>query len=135
VISFVAHHLLHLIITFYASIFVTAFNLEKTVWSLEAILLQYKINNIMTKLAAIVPALFALGSSAPVSVSSDAAARARLISDLGDRRSIGFGVQRLQRHKKGKLQQDACAGIQELRFKDAVLDNFAPVFTLAHLIA
>jgi hypothetical protein len=81
----------------------------------------------MTKLAAILPALLALGSSAPASVSSDAASRERIISDLTDRRSVGFGVQRLKRRQKGKLQQDACANVQELRFKDAVLDNFAPV--------
>jgi hypothetical protein len=44
-----------------------------------------------------------------------------------DERLFGFGVQRLQ-GRKNELQATAsCDGIKELRFKEAVIDNFVPV--------
>ena len=42
------------------------------------------------------------------------------------KQSVGFGVQRLQAKRSGRLTT-TCEGIPEQWFADAVVDNFAPV--------
>lgn len=55
------------------------------------------------------------------------AATSVVASDLTDRKPIGFGVQRLQ-NKAHRLQSETtCENVEVFRFKEAVVDNFAPI--------
>jgi serine protease 16 len=44
-----------------------------------------------------------------------------------DRKSIGFGVQRLRQQTHDLQAPTTCEGVEEFRFTDAVIDNFAPI--------
>lgn len=48
-------------------------------------------------------------------------------ADTSDRKGIGFGVERLK-NKSNRLQAaTTCENVEEFRFTDAVIDNFAPI--------
>lgn len=52
----------------------------------------------------------------------------RAVASSMDIRSIGYGIQRLMsRSHDGLSRMASCDGIEELRFKGAVIDNFAPL--------
>jgi len=50
-----------------------------------------------------------------------------------DRKAIGFGANRLHQHSnnlktlKGEGSTTTCDNVEEYYFKDAVIDNFAPI--------
>ena len=50
---------------------------------------------------------------------------------------LGFGRQHLQRRQHGHkaLRADACQNVTELRFSQAVQDNFAPIEEQSHWVA